>query len=562
MKSKVALLLILLLGFFFRFYDLNWDANMHLHPDERFLTMVGVAMKIPVYLFDYFDPQKSSLNPANVNYHFFVYGNLPLMINKLLAVFWGNDNYNAFTLQGRSLAAAADFLIIIFIYRLMLLLEKKYRFSKNIKLFACFFYAISVLPVQLAHFFTVDPFLNLLMFASFYFAFKNHLQGQKKDVIFSGIFFGLALACKITAIFILPLNIYFLAQGDKILFRKKINFTTIIMSLVLFCLSAYLFLRLGDPYKFSTGNWFNPTINQQYIENLKSLKGYDNKDIWYPPGVQWVNKPALTFALKNLAEYGVGLPYFFLITLGSYSLIRKKIPALWLILVWAGGFFIYQSIQFVKSMRYFLFLYPFLAVFAAFGWERVLSFLNKVRWHFLRFTLCVIGYALILLWPLMFFSIYTKDHTRVAASKWIYENIPDGSFILSEYWDDGLPLPLDQGRDKSYPSMALPVFDPDDDPKWEKMTQYLNEADYYILSSNRGWASIPSVPEKYPRMSKYYQNLLAGKTNFTKIKEFTSYPSLKYLGIPLEINTDTAEEAFTVYDHPKVIIFKNSKLSF
>jgi RsiW-degrading membrane proteinase PrsW (M82 family) len=73
MKQKIFFLLILLLGFLGRFYGLNWDANNHLHPDERFLTMVAMAMKLPVSWNSYFDPQKSLLNPFNVGYNFFVY---------------------------------------------------------------------------------------------------------------------------------------------------------------------------------------------------------------------------------------------------------------------------------------------------------------------------------------------------------------------------------------------------------------------------------------------------------------------------------------------------------
>ena len=91
------------------------------------------------------------------------------------------------------------------------------------------------------------------------------------------------------------------------------------------------------------------------------------------------------------------------------------------------------------------------------------------------------------------------------------------------------------------------------------MEKALDTTDYYILSSNRAWGSIPTVPEKYPQMSKFYQDLLSEKLDFKKIKEFTSYPSLHYLGIPITINDDNAEEAFTVYDHPKVMIFQKTK---
>src|SRR3989304_3281875 len=69
--SKLFFVIILLIAAFFRFYGLNWDQNQHLHPDERFLTMVAGAMKWPT---DYLNTQTSTLNPHNIGYGFYVYG--------------------------------------------------------------------------------------------------------------------------------------------------------------------------------------------------------------------------------------------------------------------------------------------------------------------------------------------------------------------------------------------------------------------------------------------------------------------------------------------------------
>ena len=105
------------------------------------------------------------------------------------------------------------------------------------------------------------------------------------------------------------------------------------------------------------------------------------------------------------------------------------------------------------------------------------------------------------------------------------------------------------------------------------------------MSSNRLWGSIPLVPDLYPSTSKYYQDLFANKLNFSKILEINSYPGFNipfikncyYFGLTnmphnnswfVKINClhpgiyfrdDTAEEAFSVYDHPKVLIFTNDK---
>jgi hypothetical protein len=43
---------------------------------------------------------------------------------------------------------------------------------------------------------------------------------------------------------------------------------------------------------------------------------------------------------------------------------------------------------------------------------------------------------------------------------------------------------------------------------------------------------------------------------YKKIKEFSSYPTLHFMGLRYEIDDSWADESFTVYDHPKVMIFK------
>jgi len=57
-KQKVLFFLVLILGMGLRLYGLNWDQGFHLHPDERFLTMVGTAIRWPKNVFEYFDSIK------------------------------------------------------------------------------------------------------------------------------------------------------------------------------------------------------------------------------------------------------------------------------------------------------------------------------------------------------------------------------------------------------------------------------------------------------------------------------------------------------------------------
>ena len=53
-------------------------------------------------------------------------------------------------------------------------------------------------------------------------------------------------------------------------------------------------------------------------------------------------------------------------------------------------------------------------------------------------------------WSLAYVNgVYNREHTWLTASRWMYENIPSGSTILWEVWDDPLPktIPDEPGMD-------------------------------------------------------------------------------------------------------------------
>lgn len=536
------LLLILLIGAFFRFFGLNWDQGFHLHPDERFLTMVGTAGKMPSDFLTYLNPGLSSFNPANNNFPFFVYGIFPVTIVKLFAIVFKSDTYDAFVLLGRTITAILDLVTIVLVFLSAKILTKKFHSAPAASYFSALLYAIAVFSIQMAHFFTVDIFLNFFLFLSFYLMLLYEERKTYLWIVLSACFLGIALACKLSALAMLPLLLIL------IIFQYKKGFMTVGIALSLFLLTAYVSLRIADPYLFASSNFFNAVLNPQFMTSITTLNSYNNPSVWYPPGVQWIHKTPGIFSVINLFFFGIGPVFFILSCLGIGIFLRTKRRTLLSLTLWAIALFFYQSIQYVKTMRYFIFLYPFFAIFAGTGYAFLAKKLNT-------YVLVIFGLGLFL-WPLLFISIYTKPHTRVDASYWIQKNIPAGSTILTEYWDDPLPLRVVCVAEKHYRIIELSVFDMDTDEKWKKIQQSLALGDYLILSSNRGWGSIPTAPERYPRMTKFYQDLFAGNLPYKKIATFTSYPSLAYMGIPLTISDDLAEEAFTVFDHPKVLIFK------
>lgn len=512
-----------------RVYGINWDQGQHLHPDERFLTMVGSAEKIPLKLSDYLDPTVSTLNPYNIGYKFFVYGTLPLTLNKILAVVFKLDNYNDFTLLGRFLSAFFDVGTLFLVYKIVELWGRAYKLDKKLKYLSAFFYAISVLPIQHSHFFVSESFLTFFIVASFYCASRFYYRDKLFFLVSSAIFFGMALGTKISALYVFPLVLFFIIFGE---FKSK-KFPRLVINLFLFMLLVFLSLRISDP------KFFTPSFKQNLIE-LNSQAS--DKAFYFPPAVQWFDKKPVIFALTNIAFFGLGIPYFLLACLGFYKFIRLKKIEISMVAFWLISFFLYQSTRFVPSMRYFIFLYPFFAIFAGMGFLWVAGRLGKYeKWGRLGVL------VLVLIWPVSFMSIYSRPHSRVTASYWIHQNIPENSYLAEEHWDDWLPVSLPDIKNKVYKGEQMPVFAPDTPEKWQQMDKILSQADYIIFTSNRGYGSIMPQPKMYPKMSKFYKDLFAGKLEFKKVKEFTSYPMF---------DDQWSEEAFTVYDHPKVTIFK------
>ena len=147
-------------------------------------------------------------------------------------------------------------------------------------------------------------------------------------------------------------------------------------------------------------------------------------------------------------------------------------------------------------------------------------------------------------------------------------------------WDDVLPIgvdgfnPFDHHMGVYHTDLNFEMYWDDNAQKLDRFLSNLNQADYIFISSNRQWGTTTRVPERYPLTTAYYRNLIGcpsnesiltcysiaepgmfeGQLGFELIKVFQSDPSLGNV----RFNTQFADESFTVYDHPKVLIFKKS----
>ena len=275
---KLTLFILCVLGLLIRTHGIDWDSGHHLHPDERFLTMVTNALKIPQSFADYLNPTTSTLNPNNVGYAYFVYGIFPLFITKLVGVWLGMDNYAQITLVGRVVSAIFDSSTIIAVFLIAQVFVRKLDLNKHTPFFAAFAYVFFALPIQQSHFYTADTFATAFGAWSIYFALLYYERNLIIWTIISAIFLGLSIASKVSGVYLLPffLGLYLSKLRPWLwLKERKINkkiLVTILVSGLLFSIALYLSTRLADPYYFESKNLLDLKISHEIDGNAKKLK--------------------------------------------------------------------------------------------------------------------------------------------------------------------------------------------------------------------------------------------------------------------------------------------------
>jgi YYY domain-containing protein len=426
--------------------------------------------------------------------------------------------YTLLTLVGRFLSALADTLTVLVIY----LLGRRL-FGWRVGLLAAGLSAITVLQIQQAHFFTVDALATLFTTLTLFFSARMVMRtnGSNADAArwygdgaLAGLMAGLAIACKISTwptVVVLTIAIVIALLRD----RRRSGRVVLDAWLALMLAGIFTFaaFRLVQPYAF-VGNSvkeFEATIEQcqqlppgaltsvckigaqlppvirevftpsaRWINLLNLAQGFVNGTIDAPFAIQWADRMPIVFPLINLVFWGMGIPLAISALIGFFFGVRQLLRGRrwWAyapIVLWAGAYFLYQSTQWTKSIRYLLPVYPELCIFAALAlvtlW-RVLGtrpmraqWPNALgrRWSEIRVAI-PLGVMLVVvagtaLWALAFMQIYRGEITRVQASRWMYENVPTA--LTVSWQDEGntprqLQLPVTEVRLSAEPQ-AFPI---------------------------------------------------------------------------------------------------------
>jgi hypothetical protein len=574
-----VLLAVLVAGGWLRLSGANWDESTHLHPDERYIASIANLIHFPSSPVTYFDVKHSPLSPYNdTGDHSYSYGTLPLFGTKAVADVIGQGDYDHLYLVGRRLSGLLDCgtAVLVFLITRTLLAGFGARSALRGGLLAAALYAFTVAAVQASHFFTTDTWLVFFGTLTFYLALRALLAAGRSDrktvglLVLVGACTGLSLACKASGLFvILPVLLALLGRAA---FAPRVRAAALSLVgeglLVLLC--AYLAFRLVSPYSFASSNWLDLTLGHDYRNALQTQRDILDGKAVFPPTLQWLVSPRLTDPFKNLVTWQLGIPLGVCAVAGTILLAvqavrravasavsargsvrpaRESVLTLTLhlmVLAYVLGVFLYVATRFQHMGRYLLPILPFLAIIAGYA---VVMLSARREWLFASAAVLVV--ALTGAYALAFHAIYTSKTTRLAANDWIARHIPSRSTIASENWDD--TLPVGSGLAVSYRQVIVPVFDPDDRIKLRNLYTQLSPADYYALSSQRAWKTIGRLPDRYPLMVRYYKQLFAGRLGFALVKSITSEPRL----FGFHLDDLGAEEAFSVYDHPPVEIFRH-----
>jgi hypothetical protein len=163
----------------------------------------------------------------------------------------------------------------------------------------------------------------------------------------------------------------------------------------------------------------------------------------------------------------------------------------------------------------------------------------------------------------------------------------ESSTIAVESWDETVPVRV-EGRDgySIYHGVEVQRQWEDTTDKLNGLVDWLTQSDYVTMSSNRAYGSMARQPRRYPLTNEYYRAMFNGELGYQLAGSVESYPTLGPFAFPdqettqgpglwpdptrcpqagvstcrdlINVPMPPAEEAFSVYDHPRVLIFEKT----
>lgn len=605
--SRWILAAILLVAFVLRAWNLDWDRGTHLQPDERFWSSVAAEVELPDQWqwSEVLDHSKSTLSPRTYEPEgtpqkipHYVYGTLPLwaseaaagllMTDRMAPVVEAIDGVGInllrdappevptserlrfdtgfdVTMIGRLMSALIDTITVGAVYLLAVELSD----DRKVGLLAALLQAFTVLHIQYTHFLGSEPWVALFVTCAVWGSVRLvRSRGGWRTRIFTAVAVGFAIGSKLSGIASVaaPFAAVLISIGPDIahLGRRRIAAGVVgrvarkIEPYLVMGLLAVVAYRIAQPYDFRPG--LSLALNERFEADIEYITDINSGGDW--PWVHpLVGRTPLLHPLKQMFLWGMGPGLGLAAIFGIGRAVRRFFlgERYWAVpLAVIAAYFLLVSLQFYAIIRYLQPAYPIITALSAVGlvaaW-RWASVMAPGRRTVARAIKIAVGLAVgvTVFWALAFVNgVYNNTNARLAAGDWMVENLPPSAAVSTQLWDDGLPW----GQASTFERVTLEPwsFGGDSPERIDLLIQGLDKVDYVIESSNKFYDSLPRTPARFPQMTRYYEALFDGSLGFELVKEFQNQPSL----FGITIDDTSAEEAFTVYDHPTVLIWRKT----
>lgn len=552
-----------------RFYGLSWGLPYHFHSDERILA----------YFTEKLRTTESIQQLTNQEIRFFLYP--PFLMYLLIILITLTSFFHSFSLTdpssltlyyllGRGIAASFGSATLVGVYLL-----GRQLYTRSVGILASIFLAFSVLHIRDSHFYFPDVPFTFFLVLTVFFAAQFIKKQQLKYYLLAGIFTGVGVATKQTALMGLPvvLTAYLIERFQHGGSRKGYK-----KALLSFQFWGFLVLPI-----FLAGFTFL-LLNPFVLINFNKFQEMSHKTAEF---VQGVNQPQWTFQFTdttflywftNLLYFAMGPLLEWVSVIGVlWAFVKRKTPDL-LLLSFLLPYFYFIGGGYMKFIRYAIPLLPFLCLLGA---RFLLDFLEMTKHrtgHLAVKVLIGLVMATSFLYSLAYLNIYHQEDVRLQASRWIHQNIPAGSTVLI---DTSSSTPLlgsmffhpefyasyivDEAHihfvKKDY--FIIKVMNLITDSKqalhspgwWQNYLQERLEKVEFIIFSDECYEQYSHRQSTYPTLNQFYQDLFSGRLGYRLIKTFKIYPSL----FGYTLNDDRAELTFRLFDHPKIMIFKRTE---
>ena len=213
-----------------------------------------------------------------------------------------------------------------------------------------------------------------------------------------------------------------------------------------------------------------------------------------------------------------------------------------------------------KTVRYLLPMLPAASLLIA---DFCVAFYRTLRSTGLRmfaFSAIAVFIGYTSLYGAAFATIYSTEDSRIAAGRWVDENVPAGTTIGLERGGFSVRSTISSTRyhhelietgfhfgTRGYLSCRAAT---------RVLEERLQKVDFLVIAQeNRSW-QFQAASDLYPALASFYEDLTIGILGFEPVQRFKQEPFLFGLGF----GERRSDPSFTGYDHPTVSIFRKASI--